>query len=261
MREQRQWVTAMMRTLASRLSHHKKHEANERVGVGCLWTIKEKDPTTGLYVPVLQKWNKLTSSGLSNLAAAWGVGTFVLPQYLIIDTNYGSLVSALSSTGLTSFQLTARIDIAGDTQVVLGAGTTNQETVTFSSVTGTGPYTYNLSTPTTKTHLVTDPVLRQVNQNDTLSNSVVAELQYDATNDPNHRAVASAGYSQGIGNWTVQFFLTGTQAIGNLMTLGLSETQTVGIGILHNHCILGYYHSLAAMQDIEIDASLTLVNN
>lgn len=251
----------MMRTLASQLfrRNSRKYEANEGVRVSCIWTIKERDAKTGLYIPKYQHSNLLSSNGLSNLAASWG-GQNVVPQYLVIDQNYGSLYAALTSTGLNSLQLTSRVDIAGDTQIILGAGTTNQETVTFSSVTGSGPYTYNLSTPTTKTHLITDPVLRQVNQNDTYTNSVVNEMSYDPTNDPGNRSLASSGYSQGIGNWTVQFFLSGTQAIGNLMTLGLSDQQAMGGGTLHNHCILGYYHSSTADQDIEIDASLTIIN-
>jgi hypothetical protein len=67
------------------------------------------------------------------------------------------------------------------------------------------------------------------------------------------------GYSNGIGNWTIQFYLPGSTALANLMICGLSDSGTSGTGNLHNHFVLGYNHS-NANNDVEIDGSITLFN-
>jgi hypothetical protein len=220
----------------------------------CIWTVKEK--RGGLWVPVWEHKNLLTTYGLSALASAIG-GGYSAPLYMVIDTDYASLQNS-PSLGQVIVQLNKRIDITGDTQLILSPGTVVQETVTYSSVTGSGPYTYNLTSGLTHNHNAGELVVRAPRSSDDLT-TVISEAQYDSTNAPGKRLQATSGYSTGTGNWTSQYYFTGTQALVKFMSLGLSDSDTVGAGNLHNHVVLGYDHS-GGGNDVEIDVSLTLTN-
>lgn len=227
--------------------------ADSKLRAECVWTLKRRDES-GLFVPVIEKKNLVTNNGLSALASAWG-GGYAPPLYMVID-NFYSTTTSLRGVGSTTISTFARVDVAGDSQFVIEPGLAGQEICNFSSVTGTGPYTYNLSIPTTISHPITSKVVRQVALADGLS-SVLTEQQFDATNSPMLRAQLAAGYSTGPGNWTSQFYFTSTQANVWLMTLGLSENQNVGAGSLHNHIIFAYDNTAGA-SDLEVDVSLTL---
>lgn len=222
--------------------------------VDCVWTVKER--RSQLWIPTLRRKNTWTNYGLGQLASAIG-GGYSAPNNLVVDSNYGYL-STGASLGANSIQVSARQDLVGDTHLVINPGGGSQETVTFSAVSGTGPYTYTLTGTLANTHLANEAVVRLPLAADTLS-TVISEIQYDATNAPGLRVQASSGYSQGNGNWTLQFYITATEALTHLMTLGLSENQNVGQGNLHNHIVLGYDHS-GGSNDLEIDVSLTLTN-
>ena len=213
-----------------------------------IWTLRERRPG-GL---VVVKHNLITSYGLTALASAFG-GTYVQPVYLLLDNKDATLTTGYSS-GVTSVSMSARIDIAGDTSIVLGVGTANEETIAFSAVSGTGPYVYTVST-TTKAHSSGDYCCRAVRSADTLS-SIQAEFQYDSVNFPGKRLKSTGFFSSGTGNGTMQFFMTGGQAISRWESLGTSENDTVGAGNLHNHLTLGYNHTSGI--DVELDISLTL---
>ena len=198
-----------------------------------------------------------TNYGLTALAAAVQ-GGYLPPLYLVIEDN-GSTISAATAVGATSIQTVARVDLAGDSQLVLSPGLSTQETVTFSAVSGSGPYTYTISA-TTQAHAAGDPVCRMVLATDTMS-QVVSEIQYDSTNAPNQRLQSVSGYSTGNGEWTMQFYLTGIQASSYIMTVGLSDSITVGQGNLHAHLIVATNHvftSLSTATDLEIDIPLQL---
>ncbi|GHO44510.1 hypothetical protein KSX_26730 [Ktedonospora formicarum] len=107
-------------------------------------------------------------------------------------------------------------------------------------------------------HLGGDTVCRQVTINDTLA-SIASEAQYDPIGDPGNRATSVAGYSPGPGQWTIQFYLTATMAQVYIASIGLSETNTVGTGNLHNHLVIGYDHT-SVNSDLAIDATITIVN-
>jgi hypothetical protein len=94
----------------------------------------------------------------------------------VIESNYATFQQDYSTPGTTTIQTDIRVDQTLDTQIVLSPGLVSQELVTFTGVTGTGPYTYTLATPTANTHPVGDPVCRQVNVQDTMT-SVVDEVQ------------------------------------------------------------------------------------
>lgn len=221
--------------------------ASAPLRLSCEWTIKENG------IAVLQRKNVFTNYGLSALASALQ-GSYVAPVYLVLETSHTNIVGSVA-IGATSVSLSSRIDQTGDTQLVLSAGTAAQETVTFSSVSGT---TYTLSSPCTFAHANNDVAVRQVKQSDTLSN-VLSELQYDAVNAPGQRLVSLAGYSTGVGQWTIQFYLTATMATGYIAAVGLTDNLTIGQGNLHNHVVLGYDHSSGA-NDVEIDGTLTITN-
>lgn len=200
----------------------------------------------------------LTAYGLAALASAVQ-GNYAPPLYLVIENN-GSTLSSLVNVGATSLQTVAKVDLAGDSQLVVGTGTINEETLPFSSVSGTGPYTYTLSSPATKSHAVSDPICRLPLSTDTMS-QVASEQQYDSVNDPGLRLQSVSGYASGPGQWTMQFFLTGIEASTFLMTIGLSDSPTIGQGNLHLHATYGKDHTFNPVSggvDLELDVPVSL---
>lgn len=227
----------------------------ERLKGKTRWLISER--RGGVYVPVYEGWNLLTDYGLTALASAFG-GDYLAPLYLVID-NYSGQIQNVGTVaiGATSISLDKRVDKPGDTQIVLGVGTGNEEKVSFSAVSGGGPYTYTISA-TTKTHLHNDYVVRAAKQGDVIA-TIQSEVQYSPVAFPNKRLKRTGtGYSSGTGNHVMSFFITGNQAIGRWESLGTSESDTVGAGNLHNHLTVGYNHTSGT--DTQIDVSLTLAN-
>lgn len=199
-----------------------------------------------------------TNYGLTALAAAVQ-GGYLPPLYLVLENNGSTLVAGIN-TGVTSFQTPARVDLTGDTQIVLSPGLPSQETVTFTAVTGTGPYTYTLSTGTFNVHALGDPVCRLPLASDTMT-QVTGEIEYDPANAPGQRSQSVSGYSTGNGEWTMQFYLTGIQADSYIMTVGLSDSPVIGQGNLHAHLVVATNHvfvSAPSATDLEIDVPLTL---
>lgn len=237
-----------------------------KTGLEFVWRVYEFRRKGGLLVRelVLERKNLQTNYGLTAYAGAFQPtqSNYVAPQYMGISTNFGKLTAALASTGLTSCSLDVDPTKGGDTQLILGVGTANQETVTWSAKSGTGPYTFTISA-TTKTHALNDPCCRVPLAADTLT-QFTSEIQYDSTNFPNKRMQSVGGYSAGSANWTTQFFFTGNQALGasnanlTFALVGLFDSVTVGAGNLHNELALGYVHTQG--NDVEIDVSLTTSN-
>jgi hypothetical protein len=221
------------------------------------WTIRERDPKTGLVVAEKTVKNILTNFGLTALASAIG-GAYSPPQYLVVEGLYGT-IQYMVPIGSTSVTFDVAVDTPGDTQLVLSLGLPAQETVTFNAVSGTGPYTYTLTTPTTQVHNAGEYACRAVAVTDTMATSVQNEQQYDPVNAPNQRAVSPGGYSSGSGNFTIQFYLSGSIPLQNFVVCGLSDSPTVGQGNLHNHFVLGFFRA-GDTNDIEIDGSITIAN-
>lgn len=200
----------------------------------------------------------LTAYGRTALASAIQ-GSYVPPLYLVLESN-GSTVSASYVAGVTTIQTVAPVHLAGDTQLILGVGLPTQETVTFSAATGAGPTTYTLSAATAYAHAAGDPACRLPLTSDTMA-QVVSEIQYDPTYDPNLRVQSVGGYSTGVGQWTMQFFVSGIEASAFLMTGGLADANTVGQGNLHAHFAIGINHVYNALNggvDLEIDVPIQL---
>ena len=229
-----------------------------KVGFACIWTVKEK--RNGVYVPVLRRKNVITDFGLSSLAAAWD-GVAIPPLYITLETKYGKVSGSNTIVGATSIQLDTAIHKTGDTKLQLSVGTANEETATFSAVSGTGPYTYTV-TALTKAHTIGDYCARTPQQSDDLT-KLFTELDYDST-APGTRAPITSSYSSGTGVYVYQFYFTGIQAIGRLMTVGLADSASTGAGNLYAHLVLNYDHTITApattTNDVEIDAQLTATN-
>lgn len=218
--------------------------------VVCIWTVRERG------IVIARVKNVFTNYGLTALASAIG-GGYMPPTWLVIDSAQTTLSNGYSP-GATSIQTTGAVDLVGDTQLVLNPGAGNQETVTFTSRSGTGPYTYALSAGLANTHVSLETVCRQTSASDTLS-TVVTEVQYDPVNAAGQRIQSVAGFSSGNGNFTMQFYITAAQAQAKFNTVGLADTLNTGSGNLHDHAVLGYDHT-AGTNDAEIDVSLTLTN-
>jgi hypothetical protein len=222
-----------------------------------IWLIKEIDPKTKRVVSTIKKKNIMTSYGLSALASALN-GGYTPPIYLVIENTTTTLYTQ-ANIGDSQVQLNARVDITGDNQLVLDPGLGSQETVTYTSVTGSSaPYTYALSGTVANTHANGNTVCRNVNINDTMS-SVQSEVQYDPVNYPNQRSASASGYSTGAGVWTVQFYMSGQIAQQYFTICGLADSITLGQGNLHNHFVLGLNRN-GSTNDIEIDAIITISN-
>lgn len=245
------------------MMHTSDYSRSENLRIGCVWTVKERDPRTGLYIPKLSRKNLFTDYGLQALSGALS-GGYVAPQYLVIETNKTTVLGTFAP-GASVVTLVARVDQAGDTAVVLSAGTGNSETCAFSSVTANGPnFDYHLTSPTTKTHSAGDIAVRSPRTADLMS-GVVGEAAYDPVNAPSTRQAVVSSYIPGAGQTTYQFYFTGIQANVYFALLGLSDSPTVGAGNLHNHVAFGYDHTIpggsTSTNDLEIDATLTIVNN
>lgn len=228
---------------------------DSKIGVSCVWRVRERDRRSGIIVTERRVKNIWTNYGLTALAS----GTLPQQTYLAVE-NPGITLSSGYNVGVSSITLSAQAHQAGDTQLVLGVGLASQEVVTFSSAApGTGnTYVYTLSSPTTQPRNSGDPACRQVSATDTMSN-VQNEVQYDATNFPNQRMNLASGYSNGAGNWTYQFYFPGPTVQDTLMLVGMCDNPQIGSGNLFNHFTLGYTHS-NPNNDLEIDGSLTLSN-
>lgn len=223
--------------------------------LSCTWTVSER--VKGLWVPKLTRKNIFTNYGLSALASA-PAGNYVAPIYLAVESFFAELNAAIG-IGATSFSVNSRVDQAGDTQVVIDAGLSTQETLTFTSVAGsTAPFTYTLSTPTTFAHAANAKVYRQVSASDTLAN-LTAEVSYDPINAPGQRLASAAGFSSGVGEYSIQFYYTSTMAVAFFATCGLTDSPTIGAGNLHNHFVLGYDHT-ADTNDVQINGNITITN-
>jgi hypothetical protein len=234
-------------------------QSREAKRVGVLWVVREKlvYPISGreVWVPKARGKNIMTNYGLTALASAFG-GTYTPPLYLVIDNFAGTIQNVGGIlAGATSVQLDQQVHTTGDTQIVLGVGDASQETVAFSAY-NAGTHTYTIGA-CANAHAAGQGVVRAVLAADTLAN-VTGEIEYDHTNFPNARAASSGWLSTGTGNSTMQFFLTGDQALTTWQTIGLSENATVGAGNLHNHLVLGYDH--VSGNDALVDISLTLSN-
>lgn len=227
----------------------------------CRWKLKVKNKATGRYEPVKSRRNLFTDAGLTNLAQMW-MNAGSVSQYVVIDSFKATISDATLPVGSTSVTLAAsqQPHKTGDTQLVLGVGLVTQETVTYSGSTnnGNGTWTYNLSSATTQAHAQNDWAVRKSLQSDVMSD-IKGEIQYDAVSFPNARmAMSGTGYSGGTANQVMQFFLTGDQALTDWVSIGLSESPTVGAGTLMNHLAFGFTH--AHGDDVELDVSLTVAN-
>lgn len=244
-----------MRSLGLPQSHLSRRDG---VGLGVIWTVNEVEH--GILIPKVKRKNLFTNYGLTALASAIG-GGYSPPAYLAINTIYSTLYHSVSP-GDTTVQANGNPTQTGDNQLVLGAGTVNQEVVTFSAVSGAGPYTYTLTAPyPVNSHPVSDPFTRQVLVTDTMA-QLTSEAQYDPTYAAGLRAYRTAGYSAGVGQYTMQFYFSGT-TLTNIycITLGLTDQAVIGAtnANLHNEVVLGYNHNNT--NDVEIDINLTLINN
>jgi hypothetical protein len=223
-----------------------------------IWTVKERDPKTGLFVPVLRKKNVQTEYGLTAYAGAFQ-GNYTPPVYMVIDDFKPTYATGSSGTTL-KLATTTQPTFSGDSQIVLSIGTANEEIVTFtgSPTYSSGVYTYTLTASPVNSHSVGDICVRNPLDTDNMSD-IFSEVQYDSTNAPNARMQSIGGYSGGTANWVMQFFFTSAQAQVYFATVGLADNVTVGQPNLHNLLALGLDHT-GNTNDLELDVSLTLSN-
>lgn len=223
-----------------------------------VWTVKERDPKTGLFIPVLQRKNVQTNYGLTAFAGAFQ-GTYTAPVYMVIDDFKPTYATGSSGTTLKLTTVT-QPTLAGDSQIVLSIGTANQEVVTFTGTPtySSGVWTYTLTASPVNSHTVGDVCVRNPLATDTVS-SIFTEQQYDSVNAPNARMQSIGGYSGGSANWVMQFFFASDQAECYFSTVGLADNVTVGQNNIHNLVVLGLDHT-GNTNDLELDVSLTLSN-
>ena len=236
-----------MRIPDLQLLHH-------RVQVSVGWQVKERQ--AGVWEVVHNFHNLLTTFGLTAYAAAPS-GQYTPPIYLVIDTA-STTMYVTGNVGDVTVQLTGDPTLAGDSQLVLSVGLAAQETVTFTSVSGSNPAIFTLSAPLVNAHPATDPVVRGVTSGDTML-SVVSEGQYDPTFNAGNRLAMTSAFSPGLGQNTMQFFISGATATNLFFShVGLADQQVIGnvSTNLHNYAPLGYNHN--STNDLEIDVTYTL---
>jgi hypothetical protein len=226
-----------------------------RVLVNVHWIVKEHRPSGMVVVGSFH--NLLTNFGLTALAAA-PAGGYVPPIYLVIESSQVAMYSS-SLAGDTLVQITADPTIVGDTQMVLSVGLPAQETVAFNAITGSSaPFNVSLASPALSAHLAGDPVVRSPAPTDTIT-AVLSESQYDPTFNPLGRIAVTASFSPGVGQNTMQFFLSGLTATNVYFAhVGLADQQIIGAPNtnLHNYAAFGYFHNNTS--DVEFDVTYTL---
>jgi len=219
------------------------------------WILRRR--TSRGWQEVLRKKNIQTTYGLTAYASGFQ-GSYNAPLFMAIDTQHGSLQVSVSA-GANSFQSDVAVHQAGGTQVLLDVSGLNPETLTFSSVTGSGPYTYHLTGTTAFSHTApTAKITRVPKASDVVAN-FTAEAQFDSTNFPSQRITSLGGYSPGSGQWAMQFYFTKGQAAVYIARCGLFDAVALGAGNLHNEIALGYDNS-AGTTDLELDILLALSN-
>jgi hypothetical protein len=234
-------------------------------GVTAIWTVREKQD--GFWVPVRRNKNILTTYGLTALVGAYS-GSFVVPQYLVYDGTLSSMGQASNIGDSVVYVVNSPI-LSGDTQLTLSVGLASQETITISStsypVTAGGQTCtqVNLTGTCVNAHSNADPVVRTPALADTMT-QIPNEQYFDPTLYVGQRAVSTAGYSGGGGNFVIQFYLLSTQCNGTnggawFGNVGTSDTLSVGTGNLHNLYSLGYTHTNA--NDVEVDVVITIANS
>lgn len=230
-----------------------RQRLSEHVDAEVLWVVKERKG--GLWLPVYEFYNIITNYGLTALAGA-PAGGYVAPIYLVID-NASTTMQSTYAPGVTTIVTNGDPTVAGDSQLDLSIGLATQETVTFNSKAGTGPYTWTLAAPTANNHTAGDPVVRTPTVADVLAN-VLSESQYDPTYAAGKRLSVTASFSPATGQNTMQYFIAGTQATNLFFAhVGLADSLTIGQGNLHNYATLGYNHN--STNDVEIDVTYTLI--
>lgn len=220
------------------------------------WVFKER--VNGEWVERSRKKNILTNYGLTAYSSAAG-GVYVPPNYMVINQTYTTQNTA-TTAGATSVTLAANPTQMTDTTLVLSAGLAAQETVTFTAVSGTGPYVFTLSPAAVNAHGAGDKAARGVTPADLIT-IMAPEPDYDATYAHGLRLQSTAGYSSGLGIYVLQFYFSGTQAQGlTFMTIGLADTPTQLTGNLHNILVQGYVNP-ATGNDLEIDVIINTTNH
>lgn len=252
--------------IASQVSHvqppNQPIGVSSRIRASVHWVIRENvntghiDGDGDIWVVVREFDNLVTNFGLTALASAPAGQLALPPIYLVIETSQTTM--STGNIGDGTVILAADPTIAGDTQLVLSVGLPAQELVTFTSKSGTGPFTFTLSGTLGQAHANLDPVVRAPTPADTMA-SVLVEAQYDATNNPNNRVVQAAAFSPGVGQNTMQFFMAGGTATNLLFAhVGLADQLVIpGVGTnLHNYAALGYSHTNT--NDLEVDVTYLL---
>jgi hypothetical protein len=228
-----------------------------RLNTTFIWTVKERDPESGLFIPKLTRKNIQTNYGMTAYAGAFQ-GTYTPPIFMVVD-GFNPTFSSLTGTTLV-LNASRQPTLGTDSQLVLSIGTANQEVVSFSGTPAQAGslWTYSLTAAPTLAHVSGDICVRNPTATDTMT-AIFSEQQYDTVNAPNQRMQSVGGYSGGTANWTMQYFFTGAQALVYFATVGLSDAATLGTGNLHNLLVLGYNHT-GTTNDLELDVSLTLSN-
>lgn len=226
-----------------------------KVHVEVYWTVKERK--SGLWVVEHEFVNKITNYGQTAMAGA-PFGGYIAPIYLVIDNAMTTMANTYLA-GAASIQTVGDPTVAGDTQLDLSVGLSSQETVTFSSKTGTGPFTFNLTALTVNGHSSGDPVVRTPTFADTIA-SVLGESQYDPTYFAGKREPVTSSFSPATGQYTGQYFIAGIQATNLFFAhVGLADSISIGGGSLHNYASLGYNHNNT--NDVEIDVTYVLTTS
>lgn len=200
--------------------------------------------------------NVQTAYGITAYLGAYPSGVYTPPAYMAVNSAYATITATTSN----SVTLTTRVDLAGDTQLVLNPTQTNAETVTFTSVTTSSPYVYTLSANTLNTHNVGEPVVRNVTTNDSLT-SFTNELIPDSTAN---RIALSGYYSLSPTQYILNYFAMGTQLLGPSGAtifwshVGLTDSAVVATGNLHNTLVSGFSHQLNV--DVNVTVNVTLAS-
>ena len=106
-----------------------------RLNTSFVWTVKERDPETGLFVPKLTRKNIQTNYGMTAYAGAFQ-GTYTPPIYMVID-GFAPTISSITGTTLI-LSASQQPTLSSDTQLVLSVGSASQEVASFTGTPSPG---------------------------------------------------------------------------------------------------------------------------
>ena len=183
----------------------------------------EKFNSGGELVEAIKNHNIVVTAGKNALAAYLANSSPSAPFMPFMEVgNKGTTVGSSVASGVTSITVNTDILSGSTGSIILSIGTANQETVTVSAKSGSGPYTYTISA-TTKAHTAGDSVTLVPAIGDTSNAAALGARVTGTLSNP------SGSIFQNVGT----FSNSGGAYTGTVYEAGIFSASSGGIMLAH----------------------------